>query len=392
MKALVFSSLVFSLLYLLFTVFRKKNYGKYSKQTFRWIWIILILRLLVPSRILLSRISLPTTLSRELSSRTVNSLQNFQVAWGPFLQYFNKVWAVGFLISFSFFIIYYIYFRKSLKGSLIEDSSKIDQLLNTYKLSIPIWITKQNTSPFVTGIFRKTLVLSQTFLQIVDEGDLDYVIQHEMLHIKKRDTLVKILYLFARCLHWFNPLVYTMNKGFSMDLEMACDEALVETLTKDEKLDYCNVLYKYSIANSLANSIYNTSLSPAGVRIKKRFDSILSPKKKYGKGIIMMAGLLVVLLPSFIKLELPQEYYQIEATSLSYGEDGDILIQSEKLMETIVLRKIDESRIVLKITSTIPTEAVFKGTLNQQTINSQISKEDYEMISGLQFTIWQKNE
>ena len=55
-KGLLTSSLVFSILYFLFIIFRKNNYGKYRKQTFRLIWIILILRLLVPSGGLVSKI------------------------------------------------------------------------------------------------------------------------------------------------------------------------------------------------------------------------------------------------------------------------------------------------------------------------------------------------
>ena len=198
---------MFSILYLAFSIFRKTNYAKYKKQTFRLIWIILILKLVVPSWILIPKLPfkfnmmdtitkyIPTNLSSDISASTVNSSQIFQMPWKPYFYYFNKIWVLGFLISISIVIIHYIYFRISLHTSLLEDSSKAEKLINNYKLPISIWITKQNTSPFVTGIFRKTLVLPQSFIQGAKQKELDYIIQHEMTHIKKKDTLVKMLYL-----------------------------------------------------------------------------------------------------------------------------------------------------------------------------------------------------
>jgi len=403
LKSLLISSLLFSILYFMFTIFRKINYTKYRKQTFRLIWIILILRLVIPSRVLVSKTPIqfnmmdtiakhiPITLSSDVSAGTVNLLQNLQVPWESYFQYFNKIWAVGFLISIFIVMIHYIYFRISLKKSLLEDSSKVEELINTYRLPISIWITKQNTSPFVTGIFRKILVLPQSFFQLVNQKDLDYIIQHEMTHIKKNDTLVKMLYLVARCIHWFNPLVYIMNKGFSMDLEMACDEAVAETLSKNEKVEYCNVLYKYCTSNSFAYSIYNIAFSQAGIKIKERFDCILRPDKKHGRGIIMMACLLVISTSLFIKVESSQNYSQIGGTTLSYAERGDILIQSEELTDPIILRKIEENSIALEFTNESLSKIDLKDILNSGNIISHISKEDYDMISDLQFVIWHDN-
>lgn len=401
-KGLLTSSLVFSILYFLFIIFRKNNYGKYRKQTFRLIWIILILRLLVPSGGLVSKIpfqfnminriaqEIPITLNSDISARTSNLLQSFQVSW-EFFRYFNKIWTAGFIISILILCGHYFYFRVSLKKSLVEDSPKTEQLRNTYKLHVPIRITEKNTSPFVTGIFGKTLVLPQSLIRMAEQKDLDYIIQHEMIHIKKNDTLIKILYLIVRCIHWFNPLVYMMNKEFSMDLEMACDEALAETLNENEKREYCNVLYRYSIATSLSYSIYNMALSPGGIRLKERFDSILSPNKKYGRGIIILVCLLVAFIPFFIKTEQANSH-QPGATTINYIDNGDILIKSEKLVDPIILRKIEENSFALEFTKTIPRIVDFKDILDSETVISHISKDDYKILSGLQLTISQKNE
>lgn len=401
MKSLLTSSVVFSILYFLFTIFRKKNYGKYRKQTFRLIWIILILRLLVPSGMVVSKIPFqfnminriakdsPIILNLDISVETRNLLQSFQVPW-EFDRYFNKIWAAGLIISILILCGHYFYFRISLKRSLVEDSSKIEELRTTYKLHVPIWITEKNTSPFVTGIFRKTLVLPQSLIRMVEQKDLDYIIQHEMIHTKKNDTFIKILYLLVRCIHWFNPLVYMMNKEFSMDLEMACDEALAETLNENERLEYCNVLYRYSIANSFSYSIYNMALSPGGIRLKERFNSILGPNKKYGKGIIMLVCLLVAFIPLFIKTEQPNSY-QPGTTTLSYIDKGDILVQSKKLTDPIILRKIEKKSIALEFTNESLSKIDLKDILNSENIISHISKEDYDMISDLQFVIWHDN-
>lgn len=391
--------MVFSILYFIFIRFRKINYTKYRKQTFRWIWILLILKLIIPTwRItsiepnIIKNISknISTTLTIHVSSGTENLLRKIQMLCDSYSHFFYKIWIVGFVISIMLVTLNYIYFHISLRRNLSKDNLKVKEIINTYKIPVSIGITEENTSPFVTGIFRKILILPKSFIELANQKDLDYIIQHEMVHIKKNDTLIKMLYIFARCIHWFNPLAYIMSKDFSMDLEMACDEVVAQKLSRNEKLEYCNVLYKYCTSNDFTDSIYNIGFSPAGNKIKERFDSILGPKKKQGIGIIIIACFLFIFTSLLIK-DRPNNYSERMGNTITYIEGRDILIQSDQLTSPIILRKTEENSIVIEVTNENFIEVDLNTILSQGNIVSHISKEDYHMISDLQLLMWKDN-
>ena len=104
MKSILISSISFSILYFILIIFRKANYEKYKKQTFRLLWIILILRLLIPRLMINSKTftqwKVMGTISRNISNNiynrvpasTVNLFKRIQVFWHPIYHHFTTVW------------------------------------------------------------------------------------------------------------------------------------------------------------------------------------------------------------------------------------------------------------------------------------------------------------
>lgn len=43
-----------------------------------------------------------------------------------------------------------------------------------------------------------------------DEASLQFVLEHEFVHIRRLDTAAKLLLITAVCVHWFNPAVWAM--------------------------------------------------------------------------------------------------------------------------------------------------------------------------------------
>ncbi len=73
---------------------------------------------------------------------------------------------------------------------------------------------------------------------------------------------------------------------------------------------------------------------------------------------------------------------------MSYTKDGDILIESSQF-GSMILRKVEEDSIIVELTDAIPKNIDLKAILNTENIINNISREDFNRISGLQFTIWQ---
>ena len=90
------------------------------------------------------------------------------------------------------------------------------------------------SAAFVMGFFRPVICLPEGL-----EGDeKEYVLLHEQTHIKRYDYISKLIFYFALCIHWFNPLVWLAYCLFSRDMEMSCDEAVIKKMGDGIKKSY----------------------------------------------------------------------------------------------------------------------------------------------------------
>ena len=96
-------------------------------------------------------------------------------------------------------------------------------------------------APLVTGFVNPALLLPR---ETVSDG----VLQHELIHTRRRDLWYKLLLLLSRSLHWFNPLVHWMAAAASRDLERSCDEAAVAGRDAAFRAVYGAVSYTHLIS------------------------------------------------------------------------------------------------------------------------------------------------
>ena len=117
-----------------------------------------------------------------------------------------------------------------------------------------------------------------------------YVLAHEMIHIRRADNVLKIVMLLAVCIHWFNPLVWTMYLFFDRDIEVSCDERILEIYGYMQKKQYAETLL------DPAETQYQWSLFLNGFgksAIQERIVAIMNFKKMSMAGIVcavLLAG------------------------------------------------------------------------------------------------------
>ena len=75
-----------------------------------------------------------------------------------------------------------------------------------------------------------------------DPQSLRYTLLHELSHYRRRDIWLKTVSLAACAVHWFNPMVWYMHHIIAQDTELACDEALLRFLPKEEYSAYCRTI------------------------------------------------------------------------------------------------------------------------------------------------------
>lgn len=51
------------------------------------------------------------------------------------------------------------------------------------------------------------------------------MLAHELIHIRRKDYLIKPAAFLVTVIHWFNPLVWLAFWLMEKDMELSCDEA-----------------------------------------------------------------------------------------------------------------------------------------------------------------------
>ena len=141
-------------------------------------------------------------------------------------------------------------------------------------------------------------LVSGDLLLAENDGQLKFALIHEMVHIKRADNLRKMVMLLALCVHWFNPLVWLMYFLFNRDMELSCDEKVIQLAGREAKKEYAMALV------NLAEKQYRFSMFSAGFgknAVKERIVAIMNFKKITALGIlcaVILTGMSVTVFAS----------------------------------------------------------------------------------------------
>ena len=86
-------------------------------------------------------------------------------------------------------------------------------------------------TPFVLGLIKPRVYLPAG----LPEREKEYVLLHELTHIRRRDDLITALANLTLCVHWFNPLAWLAFRLMAADMEMSCDEQVLKKLGPEIK-------------------------------------------------------------------------------------------------------------------------------------------------------------
>jgi beta-lactamase regulating signal transducer with metallopeptidase domain len=86
--------------------------------------------------------------------------------------------------------------------------------------------------PVTVGAFRPLILLPHRFLENATLAEADSALGHEMAHVRRRDYAVNLLCEVLLLPVAFHPAVRLLRRRLAETREMACDEAVVETLIR----------------------------------------------------------------------------------------------------------------------------------------------------------------
>lgn len=168
------------------------------------------------------------------------------------------IWLLGILLMIGYSVISFI----KLKRSLITATPLRDN----------IYVADHISTPFVMGLFKSKIYIPSTLL----ENEQNYIIAHEICHIKRLDHITRILGFVALSIHWFNPLVWIGFILSGKDMELSCDEAVMKTMDIDIRVQYSQSLLRFATGRKLITA---TPLAFGEGDTKERIKNVLKYKK-----------------------------------------------------------------------------------------------------------------
>lgn len=246
---------------------------KLSRGVFSILWKIALIRLLLPISIPVDinlhrffewaeQDNLPVTVSSlPLTAFTYvqkNSLTEVPVTTGFTFNPIITGWLAGAILFLCAFLISFIKSRKQIGEALPVKNQFIEEWKRSRLIIRPVNVMVHDriTTPVTVGILKPMIILPKT-MDLKNEKTLEYVLTHELVHIKSFDALWKFLAVTGMCIHWFNPFVWLMYNTFERDMEVACDEKVITMLGENVKKEYALTLIELAEKKSGFSLLYN---------------------------------------------------------------------------------------------------------------------------------------
>ena len=82
-------------------------------------------------------------------------------------------------------------------------------------------------APAVEGVLRPRISLPAGIGRVLSDGELDAVLIHERIHVRRRDNLIRLIHELGRCGLWFHPLMWVASARLAFYRELSCDESVI---------------------------------------------------------------------------------------------------------------------------------------------------------------------
>ena len=209
------------------------------------LWLIPAIGVLLPMRpprpeTLLETIPLPgAEVSRGLYTAAEIWAAPSAVPW-------EALWLAGVAVWVAVQLVRSARFRGSLLATatpFVPSSPALVELLDRYGFpQARVFTTQLAGAPFVMGLFNAKVYLPADFAQRFSAQEQQWIMVHELTHIRRGDLWARLVAEGLRALFWFNPLMHLAVQSLRQDQEYACDQAVVSRCTSQERYRYGRAL------------------------------------------------------------------------------------------------------------------------------------------------------
>ena len=281
------------------------------------LWLLVLLRLIVPVNFFQSSYSLPGLMERvvtpagdteeertysgaetDIKYRPVDAPDANTEYISPHLEetadapsVFYMIWAIGMAAIGGIFLLVNLFFRIRIYSDRMEIEEEELEKRELFS-EIPVYTTKFVATPCLAGIKSPAVYLpSQVWKNNTKEKSraLNAMICHENVHYRHGDQLWGMFRLVCLILHWYNPFVWAAALANRQDAELACDAGTVRKLGEENRYDYGRILLCMTtqaghfgrLSDNLRHAGFcNTEMSDTKKHVERRIKRLAAAPKK----------------------------------------------------------------------------------------------------------------
>jgi len=217
-----------------------------------------------------------------------------------------SVWLTGSVLLLARWMRRHRAFARAVRtGHRLEEGRELEILERwrrrlALRRPVALVVSDELPEPGAWGVLRPAVVLPAGVAEHLDAAELEAVILHELVHIRRWDNLIATVQRVLCCLFWFHPLLWLLDRRLLVERERVCDERVVAL--SGDSAPYARGLLKVLR--------FGVGLRPVGVsaatasNLKARIEHIRSSRTgrrcwpRLLQGALVAAGLALFLMVS----------------------------------------------------------------------------------------------
>lgn len=403
--ALVEMSVSASLLIVSALLLRRYANKVISRRAILLLWNLTLVRAMIPIHVPLEKIPflrekvenlnavmLPATSPAVVTSAMTEQEEAAARIFG-IQELLMLVWAIGALVMLTRFLrSYYKQF------GLIRDFDykEVDDpyILRTIaragiQREIKVYYSNYVKSPVTFKVLKPRILIPVGFYKIPGHRRA-VILQHELIHVKRFDVVMRTVMELVLCIHWFNPLMWIMRKYYLIDQEISCDEQVVRSMNKEGRKEYSRTLLELAEREEEITSSFPSFFENKLV-VRQRIEAILDYKKMGAGGIAAVILIFSCSLLTFASYTPTEESAAVngnqEREQVVQQTEEEVQEETETQAETDALRETETDTASTEIETETENnenqnevEETETVTAEEETEFVRMSDEEYERV------------
>lgn len=172
------------------------------------------------------------------------------------------------------------------------------RLLKSTRFHPRLVISDRTSIPYTFGSIRPHICLPESLIHSPQK--MNMAVRHELIHIKRGDSLLNTLLMLTITVFWFIPVLHLLFVQLKMYRELSCDQEVLNESDFSRKA-YAELLFELAqYTNRNQNSLLGMSIEPSILKkriqvMNKKENQHRSFKKSFGFLLVTILGITVAM-------------------------------------------------------------------------------------------------